>query len=188
MPDAALQVPSQPTALNHRSRDGGLDAALRWFGEELGPGTALISTPRAFLVARVDQHGTLGGPAGDPPDVDSAFEARVFSPAGELRWRATPSGGEAVLLTLGQPGPEQQSTPVRATIDGGYLLWGTVEASGSGWSRLRSAQVGTIEVPLAAANGATIRLRTTEVVSRDDHGNAVVIDELLRDWEVIRHG
>ncbi|WP_334142929.1 type III-D CRISPR-associated protein Csx19 [Rhabdothermincola sp.] len=188
MTDAVLDLqevkPGGPVLRYHR-RGADLDEALRWFTSVAGEGAALVSTPRAYLVLTVDGEGRAAGSDGTV-DLRGAYEVRAFNASAELRWRATPTGGDAVLVSLGPEDPEQASIPVRATVEGGgYLLWGTVEASSAGWSRLHSGQVGTIDVPVEADPGKSVRLTTTEVVGADEHGNAMVIDELLCGWEVL---
>ncbi|WP_208029688.1 type III-D CRISPR-associated protein Csx19 [Rhabdothermincola sediminis] len=192
-----------PLVLRHECEATGLAGGLRWFAREAGPGSVLVSTPRSFSVLTVDATGEIQGrPDTAGLDLDTAYEARAFTTgdrnaAAELRWRATPGGGDAVLVRLGQPDPgasdPEPSDPgplVHATITGGgYLLWGTVESHGGDWVRLHASQVGTLDVPVGhlegIEQGAYLRLTTVEAIGQDGHGNATILDELLTGWEVV---
>ncbi|MBL7487455.1 hypothetical protein I6A60_05920 [Frankia sp. AgB1.9] len=188
--------------LGWRRVDGPLAAALRAVLVER-PGfagaTALLSTPSAFLLARVSADGacvTADGTAVDPDDV---FEARAFTADVELRWVRRLASGEGVLLGEDVTGGGEATG--LAAHDGHYLLWGEHEpaADRAGWRALSSHRIGLLLVPadggVATAPGNRLRLVVREYLAYDlplaepdpsgdaidvkGHGNAYVLDERL---------
>lgn len=134
----------------------------------------------------------------------SVFEARAFNETYELRWLNARDGeGQAVLLWQDDEGTSHLKEPLPAlealdTIQQPYLLWG--EGIGlkpelaEGWSRLATARIGAMDVPLAGVQrNERVYLWAREYLQvYDEHGNVVVAEERLlklkRIKEIKRHG
>jgi len=164
-------------------------AALRGDGAPV----AILYTPRQCRLAVLTPEGELRGPAGLMPDLSEAFEARVFSGQGELRWLHQADGrGRAVLLSeqdisryLAEPVPDLTTVAIK---DHEYLLWGkgTGASPAAGWSRLSAARIGTLDVPVPdVKDGESVCLRAREYLAlaategEEDHGNVAVLEERL---------
>lgn len=164
---------------------------------ELRGGTALLSTPAAYRVAQVTDDGVCITADG-PVELADVFEARVFTAERELRWVRRGAGGQGVVLweePTGRPTPTDTDTDTdtdqRTSQDGlephdvEYLLWGTIAAPAgepSGWTTLRSENVGTLRIPGSWPGSAGSRLVLTarEYLALDGpYGNAYVFDERL---------
>jgi CRISPR-associated protein (TIGR03984 family) len=173
--------------------------ALSSFGQVIGaePATALLYSPRRCELARFAE-GALHGPDGQPVDIGSVFEARVFCETAELRWLNDPGPEQchrAVILT------EQNRTHLsgwdKDTIDDvidkleqTYLLWGegTDRPVSNGWSELATARIGALPVPVAnVGKNQRVLLHSVEYIVEAEHGNAVVFDERLVKLEVAHH-
>ncbi|MEV0971075.1 type III-D CRISPR-associated protein Csx19 [Microtetraspora glauca] len=152
----------------------------------LDGGCALLTTPSAYRVARVEGGGCVT--ASGPVDLSVVYEAWVFTPEAELRWVES---GYTVLLTEDEYllpdsfGERVDPLPAIATMDARYLVWGAVTVSGSGWTTVASSRVGTLAVPLlSAGEGDRVRLAAREYVVADcEHGNAYVAEERLIAFE-----
>jgi CRISPR-associated protein (TIGR03984 family) len=161
-----------------------------------GRATAILYSPRQCAMATFT-NGALRGPDGQPMNLTSVFEARVFCETAELRWLNDPGLEQrhrAVILTEQElPLPDdwrmEQQTGVIGKLDQTYLLWGegTDRAWGNGWSELATARIGALQVPVADVSAnQRVLLHSVEYVVEADHGNAVVFDERLRTLEVDR--
>ena len=163
-------------------------AAVTHLGER-APRTAMLSSPRAFRFALLDD-GALCGPGGEEVPLTEVFEARLFGEEAELRWLAQPDGsGRAVMLTEADSEPLSGWRPLTAiepldVISQTAILWGTAAPSldpGPGWTALSEARIGKLDVPLAAVEERAY----VEAVSReylaeaDQHGNVAVVEERL---------
>ncbi|GLW98926.1 CRISPR-associated protein Csx19 [Microtetraspora sp. NBRC 16547] len=152
----------------------------------LNGGCALLTTPSAYRVARVEDGDCVS--ASGPVDLSAVYEARVFTSEAELRWVEP---GYAVLLTEDERllpesfGERVEPLAALATTDTRYLVWGAVTANGSGWATLVSSRVGSLAVPSASAGeGERVRLAAREYVVADpEHGNAYVAEERLIGFE-----
>lgn len=175
-----------PTTILHAAArdDMHLDEALGQAA--LRDGVALLATPRHYHVARMtDGWPYPSGGAGVP--LEDVFEARVFNPGAELRWLHTGDGrGRAVLLTEDETRiPEsfaERPEPITAdeALRGEYLLWGRATGNRDGWTTLATARIGTLAIPVIAADGRRVRLLTREYVTYEpSHGNAYVAEERL---------
>jgi len=172
--------------------------ALAAFATTIGaePATALLYSPRRCELATFT-NGALLGPDGQPLDISSVFESRVFCESAELRWLNDPGPEQchrAVILM------EQDRTDLsgwdKDTIDDvidkleqTYLLWGEGTGSTSnGWSELATARIGALPVPVAnVGKNQRVLLHSVEYIVEADHGNAVIFDERLVKLEV-SHG
>ena len=155
-------------------------------------GTALVTGSNAYAFARV---GELGLEFFDK-EPRNVFEARTFNENMELRWWGVPetleSGdlqGRVVLLTespLGEKSKEgwkPLTDNEQETLDGQYILWGTVNEQGqNGWVTLFEHRVGRIRVPFEKEdlNGKRyLCLKYREYLGMDDNGNMSVKAERL---------
>lgn len=186
MPTVDLSLDPAPAHLRCEQHTDSLPAALASFAERFGPCTALLSSPTTYRVGSLRADGKVVDRHSTEVDLATVFEARVFSgdAAAELRWVATPDTGRAAVVELTTDDGPDTTTVAGTIVGGGYLLWGTVQASAEGWSTLHSPRTGPIDIPFEARPGASVRLGCLELVGRDPHGNAEVIDELLTGWEV----
>jgi CRISPR-associated protein (TIGR03984 family) len=188
--------------LLHRARDSvTLDDALADIAPILGsPAVCLLYLPYECIVARLLPGGALEHD-GVALTGDGAFEARVFSPGGELRWvHEADERGRAVTLTeeggaelsrLGAGWAATQRIGPAEPEDVRYVLWGMAGAEGraAGWTRMRSPRTGDLLVPLDFPGGGRPvylhgreylgRVTAVRSAARDD-GNVVVLEELLR--------
>jgi len=149
---------------------------------------ALLMQPAACLLARLEPDGWRDA-GGAPVAFDAVFEARGFCPRGALRFVHDAAGrGRAVYLSEHPPGaalraqlPTEVSRDYEAYLDGTYLLWGQATAAGprDGWSRLFTARIGPLDVPVGLRRGSGCQIVTREYVSSDGYGNACVIEERL---------
>ncbi|GII91135.1 type III-D CRISPR-associated protein Csx19 [Sinosporangium siamense] len=143
---------------------------------------ALLTAPSAYHVATV-RNGECVTPIG-PVDLTPVYEARFFTPDREVRWVES---GSAVLLTEEERAPTPIfDRPLPAleavqTIDGTYLIWGSVGVHTAGWASLRSNRTADPALPMAhAAKGDRVELRAKEYVVVDpEHGSAYVAEERL---------
>lgn len=173
----------------------GLSNALSVAAPKLGDGAlALLYSPSVCQFA-VHRDGGLYDHRDAPITLDPIFEARIFSPLGELRWLNDPENwgrGHAVLVsptahTIDSWIARSRSI-VRPPRKNTYLLWGTPCAADdmhSGWVCLADARIGRLHVPTAPPPaGQRVCLHSVEYLGRADgrageHGNVEVIDELL---------
>lgn len=154
----------------------------------------LLYTPECCGFAVLGKDGLRDHDARAWP-LASVFEARVFSPAGELRWIHVRAGqGRAALLTADSQiaAPEGWETCERDFLekrDNGYLLWGKADSvqDVAGWTRLFEARIGELLVPFRAATETPfLRLKTIEFLGEvpgDPHGNVRLIEEQLTGFE-----
>ena len=177
-----------------------LDEALSAFAplNDANGATAILYAPRRCELATC-AGGTLHGWDGQPVDIDSVFEARVFNETAELRWLNDPSPEQchrAVILTEQDRAgvlvgwEQEKSRPsVIQTLPQTYLLWGegTGRQVSSGWSELATARIGALRVPVGnVGRNQRVLLHSVEYIVEADHGNAVVFDERLVRLEVAR--
>ncbi len=163
-----------------------------------GLALALILTPHRCHLARLEG----GRPVAlglDDGELGSAFEARAFSPAGELRWTHTGGElgvahllGEGELPRLGE-GDEEGVVHALRRLPSRYLLWGQRSEDGpapAGWMLWRESRVRGLLLPaeVAPASGRAW-LHGREYVGTlsgrppadDEEGDGalVVVEELL---------
>ncbi len=180
-----------PATLHSAAVDG---VTLSWALRHAAPpgGVALLTSPRRYHVALLDDTRELI-PRKGAIHLDDVFEARVFSPATELRWLHTGDGqGRAVILTEDTTAlPDELSErpdPINAvdTNAGGYLLWGrAAAAAGDGWTTFATERIGTLDIPADITTGHA-RVATREYVAVDPtHGNAYIAEERLLAFEPI---
>lgn len=167
--------------------------------EHLEGGTALLYAPSACLLARC-QGGLLLGADGTALDLETVFEARVFTRDAEMRWLRVPGGSRTILVreeAPAEPGGGSKDTDsgkgasFNATIDQSYILWGEaiLDAAAGSWARLGTARIGTLPAPLPAnqilSRNGRMAIRAREYLFADEHGNAYVGDERLLALEVL---
>ena len=125
-------------------------------------------------------------------DFEKAYEGRIFSPQFELRWLrdggeirvavwAEENGAKLLERVLKELNMAEPRT-VRAS-DNAYLLWGElVGPAGKGWTKLSSARIGPLFVPIDAGSvGARgrVQLKTREYFRCAEYGNWVFAGERL---------
>src|SRR2546425_825344 len=157
------------------------------------PAIALLYAPNWCRFALLNGKGELFGFDGAAIKPDPVYEARVFNQHAELRWlNEAECKGKAVFLTeakqtLADYDDLGQLKPLR-TIDQTYLLWGegvevtAIDKPETGWSRLTTARIGRLNVPLGANEVGTgrVQLVAREYLAEvDDHGNVAVVEERL---------
>ncbi len=163
-----------------------------------GPALALILTPRRCHLARLER-GRPVAPGLDGGELDSAFEARAFGSAGELRWVHTGGElgiahllGERQLPRLGE-GDEEGVVRALRRLPSRYLLWGQraeEEVVPAGWVRWREARVRGLLLPaeVAPASGRAwlhgreyVGTLSGKPPADDDEGDGalLVVEELL---------
>ena len=175
-----------------------LSDALSAFATVIGTNgaTAILYTPRRCELATFAKE-TLRGWDGQPVDLGSVFEVRVFCETAELRWLNDPGPEQchrAVILTerelpkLGDWHREQEVNVIE-TLPQTYLLWGegTGRQVNDGWSELATARIGGLPVPVGnVGKNQRVMLHSVEYVVEANHGNAVIFDERLVKLEVDR--
>ena len=156
---------------------------------------ALLYSPRWCRLGLLAEKGGVTGADGEEIDLTDVFDARVFEEEMELRWLHEAEGkGRAVLLYEGVERAEWSAVEgwrelpiIEATepIEQTYLLWGTaMEPAGTGWSRLATAQIGALDVPLTDPLGKRVVLRAREYLGEYLDGNIAVAEERLLGLEV----
>lgn len=159
--------------------------------------TAILYSPRRCELATFAE-GALRASDGQPVDIRSVFEARVFSETAELRWLNDPSPERchrAVILTEQDCSATlngwdfEQRDDVIDKLRQTYLLWGegTDRPVSNGWSELGTARIGGLRVPVGnVGKNQRVLLHSVEYIVEAEHGNAVVFDERLVKLEVAR--
>ncbi len=119
-------------------------------------------------------------------DLNSVFEARVFSESAEFRWLNTNAGlGNAALLSEGEldiKAWDEADLNYLEAADNRYLIWGSALGNADGWSSLSAARIGTVEVPISATKEQSVKIVTKEYLGHreyDKYGNVEVIEERL---------
>jgi len=158
---------------------------------------ALLYAPNWLKFGLLDGNAIPCDANGKPINLDPVYEARVFNQGAELRWlNEAASEGQAVLISeseyelAGHWTPDKVETAL-SPLDQTYLLWGigVKTQPGTGWSRLTTARIGRLDVPIdIGANLALAKpdervrvlLEVKEYLAEaDTHGNVVVCDERL---------
>jgi CRISPR-associated protein (TIGR03984 family) len=173
------------------SRHGlSLEAAIAAFTPTLGQAAAVGFTlgPDAFSFIGLDGSGRATGPRGSA-SLHAVYEARVFHERAELRWLRDPrhdSGHTTVVLTDGSCAADLPSLPFDVPLVGllqqTYVLWGETgdEMPAAGWTRLTTARIGTLDVPIAGVRqNERVAIRSVEYLGRLAHGNVAVVEERL---------
>lgn len=159
--------------------------------------TAILYTPRCCELATFAE-GALRASDGQPVDIGTVFEARVFNETAELRWLNDPGPEQchrSVILTVQDQTGEldgwhhEKRDDVMNTLPQTYLLWGegTGKLVSNGWSELATARIGALRVPVGnVVKNERVLLHSVEYIVEAEHGNAVVFDERLVKLEVGR--
>lgn len=177
-----------------------LSAALDAFSHTLpsSGAVALLYTPAQCLFARLQAADVLTDSMAHPVALDAVYEARVFHADAELRWLNDPGPTHhhrTVILSVQEQdlgltaSPVQQ--PIVSTLPQTYLLWGegvgTVHGLAPGWSRLATARIGKLDVPLPHVHrNQYVVLHALEYLAEFDDGNVAVLEERLIKLEVSR--
>ncbi|GIX04043.1 MAG: hypothetical protein KatS3mg113_1049 [Planctomycetaceae bacterium] len=172
--------------------------AVQAFSQVLGSemATALLYTPQACLFARYSAEAGWTLPVARNEPWSLAYEARLFCPTAELRWRNDPSSlAKHQVVILIAHAPEQPVNPldhwerletprIVKTLPQTYLLWGQGETENlqrnDGWSVLSTSRVGKLLVPVPqVASRQGVQLHTVEYIVEAVDGNAMIYDERL---------
>jgi CRISPR-associated protein (TIGR03984 family) len=149
----------------------------------LSAAVGIVSWPDRCRVVQVDRVPTVSDAHGRRP-LSGAFEARFFTAHRELRWRMTPGGGRAVLVSEGEGAGItgwQMSEPIAVDpLAQTYLLFGRADGRvTNGWLRLSEGRMRSFEVPLTE-EAQRVVIHVVEYVQEDPlHGNCWVCEERL---------
>jgi len=165
-----------------------LKEALNQLGAYLDGAIGLFYSVNACSFGKIDREGDRIAVRDAEGEIalEGVFEARVFNEASELRWLNEYGGtGRAVLLReapiddiLGMEEIEQ--IEAIATLEQTYVLWGegTNTDIGPGWSRLATARVGKLDVPIAnVGENGRVYLRSREYLGKTGKDSNVCILE-----------
>jgi CRISPR-associated protein (TIGR03984 family) len=153
-------------------------------------------SPNEVLLSRV-VNGVAIGENGAGINLDGCFEARIFGEWGEIRWLSQFGPTTTVAVGLDIPGvplngKEVQSRLALGSIAVSHLVWGTTLANddanddAEGWSTTAEHRIGTLRIPCSSSGERErIALDSVEYISQDEHGNAVVMEELLKGFRVV---
>jgi CRISPR-associated protein (TIGR03984 family) len=166
-------------------------------------GVAIIYSPICCQFAKVEQNGDLKDANNQILSLDKVFELRAFNQNYELRWLNESNGeGKAVLISeqnisdyLDDDIPEIQvlnipEIEIVGTINRQYILWGegARNQSTSGWGKLATARIGSIDVPVSGLTAnKRVYLKAVEYLKEtadDDNGNVSIVEERLIRLEV----
>ncbi|HMX26913.1 MAG TPA: CRISPR-associated protein Csx19 [Blastocatellia bacterium] len=160
---------------------------------------ALLYSPGECVLARLKGKKLLDC-RDEPIELDNFFEARVFNEQTEMRWRNDEGGRGRTVLLSASPIPElcqkELDEDVSLTywekLPQTYLLWGEgVEDQAKtgladGWSRLTTARIGALNVPVKVRNAVKVEdeskkprvlLHVYEYLAEyDNHGNVAVAE------------
>ncbi|MBD2279397.1 MAG: TIGR03984 family CRISPR-associated protein [Dolichospermum sp. DEX189] len=171
-----------------------LKSALSNCTTALSEAVAIIYSPTSCQLAKVDQNGDLTNAKNEMISLDNVFELRAFNQNYELRWLNESNGkGKAVLIS-----EQNISDYLYADISEikelhknpqQYILWGEKASteSTSGWAKLSTARIGSIDVPIKGLTGGDKRvyLNAIEYLQADEqYGNVSVVEERLTKLEV----
>lgn len=139
--------------------------------------------------------GTVSDAMGqEVAELSNCFEARIFNETAELRWlNHTGGSGRAVLLSEQPIDPQYGDTELPAleflkVLSQQYLLWGegvenatSTRSPVSGWSRLSTARIGKLDVPVSGIKEKQrVVLKVREYLQAEqDYGNVFVAEERL---------
>lgn len=152
----------------------------------------LGAPPVAMLTGRTAFRVLSGTDVAHDANLDDVYGARIFGPAGELRWQHEIGEQPVAALVLRERPPAApagwtpHAEPLRwtAAIEQRYLLWGTIVETSGQAHVMHEARVGPFEIPAAAVaanRGDRLQLVSHELLghSGDDDPNTRVVEELL---------
>lgn len=172
-----------------------LKSALSHCTTALSEAVAIIYSPTSCQLAKVQENGDLINAENKIICLDKVFELRAFNQNYELRWLNESNGkGKAVLIS-------EQKQNISDYLDADiseikelhknpqqYILWGEKASteSTSGWAKLSTARVGSIDVPVRGLTAdKRVYLNAVEYLKADEeYGNVSVIEERLIELEV----
>lgn len=171
-----------------------LKSALSNCATALSEAVAIIYSPTSCQLTKLNQNGDLINAKNEIISLDNVFELRAFNQNIELRWLNELNGkGKAVLISeqnisgyLYDDTSEIQELDI---IPQQYILWGegVKTVSTSGWGKLATARIGSIDVPIKGliGGGKRVYLNAIEYLQADEeYGNVSVIEERLTGLEV----
>ena len=159
----------------------------------LSEAVAIIYSPTSCQLAKVQENGDLINANNQILALDNIFELRAFNQNVELRWLNELNGeGKAVLISekdiCGYLDECVSLIGILDTIPQRYILWGkgVKTVSTSGWGKLATARIGSIDVPVRALTAdKRVYLNAVEYLQVDEeYGNVSVVEERLTGLEV----
>jgi len=166
-----------------------IDQTQEYFLEAWG----LLYSPQRCCFVKVN-NGEIECHKDEDMNLKSVFEARIFNEQAELRWLNELNGkGRSVLLSDGVidilTNVNSANLEVIDKRIQKYLLWGkgTGKDIGENWSRLATARIGKLNVPIPKVQSQQqVGLEVYEYFGITDcHGNVSVIEERLRKFKII---
>ncbi|MUG95757.1 TIGR03984 family CRISPR-associated protein [Scytonema sp. UIC 10036] len=159
----------------------------------LSDAIGLLYTPEKCCFVKI-KNGKIEPHKDEIINLNSVFEARVFNKQAELRWLNEKSGtGKAVLLSETETNFCLYEKGKLKELDKhpqSYLLWGqgTGTDIGEGWSRLSTARIGKLDIPIPGVKSQQrVQITTCEYFCViDEHGNVAVVEERLLNLEPIK--
>jgi len=164
-------------------------AAVQVVAKQLMPkGIVFLSSPSAWRALHIDA-------TGESDLDDTVFDARWFSPAGEIRWRRHEARSRvAALITDGDLAsrldrtmfPTVTKAEAFGVLHRQYRCWPVAAAvPGERTVVVHTARVAPIELPLRApvppGGAGTVTIIARELVADVGYGNQRVVHELLAD-------
>ncbi|MEH2384079.1 MAG: CRISPR-associated protein Csx19 [Nostoc sp.] len=165
-----------------------LKSAIEECKTALSEGVAIIYSPTCCQFAKVEQNGDLKNAKNESLSLDKVFEFRAFNQNFELRWLNEWNGeGKAVLISeqniSNYLDEDISEIEVLDTVKQQYILWGkgVKTVSTSGWGKLATARIGSIDVPVTGlTTNQRVYLKAVEYLKADEeYGNVSVVEERL---------
>lgn len=166
---------------------------------------ALLYSPRECKLALLEDGKLYDGRA-EALSLAECYEACLFNEQAEMRWLHNGNAKGRAALIADAPIPDDctalsedvsivgRNLPrILKTLPQTYLLWGEGVAQDKtglrkGWSRLTTARIGRLDVPVdGVREKQRVLLHALEYLAEcDDYGNVAVIEERLLKLEVAR--
>ena len=157
---------------------------LGWLGGQnlvAGIGFGMVMSPHRFDLAKVT-FGKIGF-FQSVPDLDAAYEIRLFGPDTDARWQRDGATGCLTVLTVA--GGSGTKIEVCDVLDRNYCLFGRAKPKDADWAIATSARIPAIPVPVKLQKESALQLTAVEHIGIRRHGNAVVVAERLTGIEAV---
>lgn len=154
--------------------------------EASGTWVALVYSPSrcAFAVwnKKERKFKTLDGET-----IENIYEFRMFCNNIELRWvreRSGSTGTATIMREFAEPDESGKSRQEYLSCSGSYLLWGTVREFTQQNATLFDSRVGSMKIPLSAAERSKVAISYKEYFRKGEYGNWFFFAERLTGLEV----